>query len=63
MTEDQQKAACRSMGTGQCAAICLSHSSNFTRNGECPEAKQVWTAKAIRKERQRRPKGPLEEVR
>lgn len=33
---------CRRRGTGQCALICLSHSSNTTTRGNCPEAINVW---------------------
>lgn len=38
---------CKRLGTGQCAAICLQHSSNFTTNGECPEADLVWKDKEL----------------
>ncbi len=55
---DIQRAACASMGTKQCAAICLSHLPSYAA-GECPEAAHVWTVKAIEKELQRRPVGPL----
>lgn len=60
MTEasPMQRAACRSMGTKQCAFICLS--SLPTREpGMCPEAAKVWTDAAIEMERRRRPDGPL----
>ncbi len=50
-----QQAACASMGTHQCALICLSYSTNFP----CPAASKVWTTQAIDKERKRRPNGPL----
>ena len=39
------KALCSSEGTGQCAALCLSHSSNFTSKGECPETSKIWKRK------------------
>lgn len=55
-----QKAACQSVGTKQCAAICLSHSCLIPL-GECPSAHEVWKAGAIRRERVRRPNGPLEQ--
>lgn len=56
-----QKAACQSMGTGQCAAICLSNLAPYGPAG-CPEAHRVWRAKAIWKEKQRRPSGgPLDQ--
>lgn len=55
-----QKAACQSMGTGQCAAICLSNLAPYGPSG-CPMAYEVWKAKAIWKEKQRRPSGgPLD---
>ena len=56
-----QKAACRSMGTKQCAPICLSHLPTFAA-GECPEAHIVWTETMVMLERKRRPDGPLAEV-
>ena len=40
------RAICKSEGTAQCAAICLSHSSLNTTNGRCPEAMRVWGRKA-----------------
>lgn len=54
---EEQLAACRSVGTSQCAAICL---SNFAPYGErgCPEAHRVWTPEAIERERKRRPVSP-----
>lgn len=56
-----QKAACKSMGTGQCAAICLSNLAPYGPRG-CPEAHRVWKASAIWKEKQRRPSdGPLDQ--
>jgi hypothetical protein len=55
---EAQKAACRSIGTKQCAAICLSHLPSFAP-GECPEAHRIWTERAIKAERKRRPDGPL----
>lgn len=36
------RAVCRHRGTGQCAAICLSHSSCHTTKGQCPEVLTVW---------------------
>ena len=58
----EQKAACRSVGTKQCAAICLSHSC-YIALGECPAAAEVWTPKSIRAERKRRPaEGPLSDL-
>lgn len=32
---------CRRLGTAQCAAICLTHFSTSTRDGQCPEAVRV----------------------
>lgn len=56
-----QKAACASMGTGQCAAICLSNLAPYGPHG-CPEAHRVWRAKAIWEEKKRRPSGgPLDQ--
>jgi hypothetical protein len=40
------RAMCKSRGTGQCAALCLSHSSNFTTSGKCPEAITIWKREA-----------------
>jgi hypothetical protein len=54
-----QRAACQSMGTKQCAAICLSHFPTWDWLSGCPEAGRVWTDKAIARERNRRPTGPL----
>lgn len=51
-----QKAACESMGTKQCAPICLSHLSS---SGVCPEAHRVWPWRTIVAEKKRRPNGPL----
>lgn len=48
-------AACESMGTKQCAPLCLSASCL----GECPHKMEVWTGEAILKELVRRPDGPL----
>lgn len=36
------RAMCKSDGTSQCAAICLSHFASSTRNGKCAEAVSVW---------------------
>lgn len=33
---------CRAHGTGQCAPLCLTQSSNFTRRGECPLRTHIW---------------------
>lgn len=41
-TPGQAAEFCKKLGTGQCAAICLSHSSIHTTNGACPEASRVW---------------------
>ena len=40
--EQQAQAFCKRMGTGQCAALCLTHSSLHTSDGKCPEAVRVW---------------------
>lgn len=56
-TTGAQRVACRSVGTKQCAAICLSHSCLIPL-GECPEAALVWTDEAIAQERVRRPDDP-----
>ena len=60
MTQSQptqiQRAACLSMGTKQCAPICLSH---LPFHDYCPEACKVWTKEAIEREEKRRPNGPL----
>lgn len=53
-----QRAACRSIGTKQCAAICLSHSCHIPL-GECPEVARVWTDEAITREHKRRSTDPL----
>lgn len=53
-----QKSACRSMGTKQCAAICLSNLPTYDY-GECPYMGTVWTDSAIGSEAKRRPNGPL----
>ena len=55
---ERQLAACRSMGTSQCAALCLSSLAPYGPGG-CPEAGQVWTEAAIAREARRRPTGPL----
>lgn len=55
MATPVQEAACRSNGTHQCAALCLSHSTNFP----CPVIATIWTEDAITAERERRPNGPL----
>lgn len=54
--ERMQQDACRSLGTGQCAAICLSH---LRTTADCPEYRIVWTSEAVRQEYRRRPTGPL----
>jgi hypothetical protein len=53
-----QQAACRSIGTKQCAAICLSNLPGYAPGG-CPEARRVWSEQAIAAEKKRRPDGPL----
>jgi hypothetical protein len=53
-TTPAQRAACRSIGTKQCAAICLSHSCLIPL-GECPEVARVWTDEAMERARKRRP--------
>lgn len=58
MIADERRTACISQGTGQCAAICLSHMS-IHKLGTCPEIERVWTPEAVARERQRRPDGPL----
>lgn len=40
------RAMCKSDGTSQCAAICLSHFASSTRNGKCAEAVSVWGKRA-----------------
>lgn len=37
-----ETALCKSHGTAQCAAICLSHFASSTTNGQCPEKKRVY---------------------
>lgn len=59
LADEKQIAACKSLGTSQCAAICMQHSANTISLGGCPEAVDVWTNDAVRKERLRRPDGPL----
>lgn len=47
VSEDElARTLCCADGTGQCAAICLSHSSIFTSDGKCPEANRIWRHKA-----------------
>jgi hypothetical protein len=60
MSTAEQKAACRSQGTKQCAAICLTHSC-LIELGECPSAGIVWTAAALKMEFERRLDGPMGE--
>jgi hypothetical protein len=55
-----QKAACCSMGTKQCAPMCLVHPTVIPL-GECPYIPVVWTPKAIIQEYKRRKDGPLKE--
>ena len=50
-----QKAACRSIGTKQCAPLCLSSLPSYAP-GMCPLAHRIWTDKAIKAELKRRPK-------
>lgn len=47
IADTPEKAAelCKRLGTGECAAICLSHSSLFTAPGQCPESFRVWGPK------------------
>jgi hypothetical protein len=42
MNEAEARERCRKQGTAQCAAICLSHTATFTRDGQCPHAVEVW---------------------
>jgi hypothetical protein len=46
VTDEMVGAACRAMcksnGTGQCAAICITHFSTSTQGGACPEATRVY---------------------
>jgi hypothetical protein len=39
------RAICKSEGTAQCAAICLSYFASSTSDGKCPEAVLVWGRK------------------
>jgi hypothetical protein len=55
---DEQRTACRSKGTRQCAPICLANLSSYG-GYDCPEAYHLWTPEAIQVERERRPAGPL----
>jgi hypothetical protein len=57
----EQLVACRSIGTSQCAPICLSSLAPYGPGG-CPEAHRIWTAAAIAAERKRRPYGPLADL-
>lgn len=58
---EYQRAACKSVGTKQCAAICLDHLPTYAL-GECPHVHEVWSPGAIKRELKRRPDGPLKEV-
>jgi len=42
LTIEDARALCRKLATGQCAAICLQHSSLHTTDGKCPEVETVW---------------------
>lgn len=42
LLERAAREICKSLNTGQCASICLSHSSLTTGKGKCPSAKNVW---------------------
>ena len=54
-----QQAACRSVGTKQCAAICLSNLPGYAPGG-CPEARRVWSEQAIAAEKKAAARtGPL----
>lgn len=52
------RAACMSVGTKQCAPICLSNLPAYD-SGKCPFRKEVWTVEKIKAELTRRPDGPL----
>lgn len=41
-TPEQAAEFCKRLGTGECAAICLSHMSSNTTDGRCPEKERVW---------------------
>jgi hypothetical protein len=41
MVEAMARAECKRQGWGQCASICLSHSSTVTCGGGCPEAPRI----------------------
>ena len=48
-TEEREavaRALCKSEGTGQCAAMCLSHFARDTKKGKCAESVAVWGRKA-----------------
>lgn len=53
-----RRLACMSVGTKQCAAVCLSNLPSYDF-GECPRQEEVWTWKAMKDEAARRPNGPL----
>jgi hypothetical protein len=46
LVEKMARAMCKTHGTGQCAALCLSHSSIFTTGGQCPEAPRIYDTTA-----------------
>lgn len=50
---NEQKAMCKSVGTGQCAPICL-ETLCYRQSIECPHAEKVWTPTAIKREKERR---------
>ena len=56
ITDEIRRAACASVGTKQCAAICLCHSP---WDYPCPAYRVVWTEQALKTELARRPNGPL----
>lgn len=58
---DQQKLACKSVGTKQCAPLCLEQLA-FADHSYCPRAYRVWTEAAMQNELRRRPNGPLADV-
>jgi len=58
ITDEMRKAACASMGTKQCAPICLCYSH---LENPCPAYRAVWTEQALRAELKRRSDGPLRE--
>lgn len=45
--EQIARALCKRRNTGQCAALCLRHSSLFTGKGQCPEALVIFGDDAV----------------